>query len=227
MFKKVFVLTITIILLMLLAVWSPWNSWDISLLEVLGLKQNDSLSGLQVYSMNGEVEVLIDDEVVGNVSVEGSPLEIVEVEPGDHLVTIQRVSEDENAKYYSYKRIINFIEGVNTTIAYELGPNEEYSGGYLIYPTETLSSEQSYLNVRGVPSGANIYLNNEDLGESPLTNYALNLDDTYLLKVESDNYESIEFDLLPENPQERQALASYDLNVEYNLFEIPVDLRIE
>lgn len=228
MFKKLFFLTITIIFLALLAIWSPWNGLDFSLLEALGLQQDDSYSGLQVYSMGGELEVSIDEETVGNVTVEGSPLEIYEIEPGEHLIQIRRISEGVGEDYYfEFSRMTNFVEGINTVIAYELGPTEEFSGGYVIYATPAIAEEQTNLNIRTIPEESSVFINELEVAATPINNYELDLDETYEIKIENSGTESIEFNLLPDDPEQRNALRGYDLNVEAQLFQLPVEIRKE
>ncbi len=212
----------------MLAVWSPWNSLNVSLLKLLGLEQADAYSGLQVYSIGGELEVSIDDEVIGNVTVEGSPLEIFEIEPGEHLIEIKRVSEGVgDGYYYKFSRMTNFIAGINTVIAYEIGPTEEFSGGYVIYAMPGITENQTSLNIRTIPSDSSIFINDLEIAKTPINNYTLDLQDTYKLRIENTSTESIEFNLLPESVEERQSLKGYDLNVEAQLFQLPIEIRKE
>lgn len=208
-----------------LAIWSPWNKWNISILGLLGLQNDDNYAGLQVYSTMGEIEVTIDNEIVGNVTPEGSPLDIVEIDPGDHLVTIKRNSEDETAEYYEFIQMINFVKGINTVIAYEIGPNSRSSGGYIIHATSSIEEDQTYLNIRTELEESTIYINGIEVSEAPLVNYALDLSQDYKIKIENKSCEPMEFDLLPETKEERDLINGYDLNVDVNLFELPLETR--
>lgn len=228
MLIKVFKFTILAIALTLLAIWSPWSSWNISFLETLGLAQQDKYSGLQIYSTNGELEVLVDSEVVGNVTVEGSPLEIFEIEPGDHLVTLHRISEGvDSGYYYEFSRMINFIEGINTVIAYEIGPSDYFSGGYVIYATPSIDDNSTYLNVRTQSGESKVYLNDLEIGSTPVTNRQLDTSTTYKVKITQEAAEGIEFNLFPDTQDERDAFKGYDLNVEAHLFRLPIETREE
>ncbi len=228
MVKKILTFTIIIILLSGLALWSPWSAWDFSLMRSLGLEQEENHAGLQVYSIAGEIEVLIDNQVTGNVTVEGSPLDIFDIQPGNHLVTLRRVSQDtEMHNYYEFNRMLNFIEGVNIVLAYEIGPSQNFSSGYTIYATRSISENESHLNVRTVPDGAKVFLNSNEITSTPVSNYKLDLDQTYQLKINKDDFESIEFSLLPEAKEERDALKGFDLNVEATLFRLPLETRQE
>jgi len=187
---------------------------------MLGLKQQDKLSGLQVYSMNGEIDIEIDGEPVGSVNVEGSPLDIYEIEPGDRLITL--INKSENS--YKYNRIIRFVPGINTVIAYEIGPNERFSSGYLITATPSIATNESFLNIAGYPSKSKVYLNGEMIGEAPISRYSLKLDSSLVIKIENENYEELQFNLLPEDDEARSNLKGYDLNIEFRLFEMPFEV---
>ncbi|KKQ36269.1 MAG: hypothetical protein US52_C0003G0010 [candidate division WS6 bacterium GW2011_GWA2_37_6] len=227
MFKRVFIGITIVIALAVLAVWSPWNSWNISVLGLLGLQNDDKYAGLQVYSTSGEVELKIDNEVVGNVTEEGSPLDIVEIEQGDHLIALRRVSEDQTANYYEFTRMINFVRGINTVLAYEIGPTEKFSGGYIIYATTGVEEKKSFLNIRTEPEGAKVYINEVEVSNAPLLNYELDLTKDYKVKIVKETSETIEFDLLPETDEEKELIKGYDLNVEVKLFEYPLEVREE
>lgn len=216
-------------LLSALAFWAPWGRWDVSVLGLLGLENEDSYAGLQIYSIAGEIEVEIDNEVVGNVTEEGSPLDIFEIEPGDHLVTVTRVStqEDPEPIYYKFRRMITFVQGINTVIAYEIGPSERYSSGYVIYTVDGIKDGTTHLSIRTVPANAKIYINDIEISDSPVNNYELDLAKEYTIKIVKDNYEEIAFSLLPEAAEERELLVGYDLNVDVNLFELPLETRYD
>ncbi len=225
MIKKTAILFVIIILLVILAFWSPWASLQFSFLDLLGLKQDNKYSGLQVYSLQGEVDVYVDDEFVGSVNVDGSPLDIFEISPGMHMITIKR-AEDENNFFYKFSKWVNFVEGINTVVAYELGPSEEYSAGYIIYAQDKLQ-EDSLLHIQTIPEDTAIFINGDDVGSSPLFNYKLDLSNTYNILIKHDGYEDIEFKLLPEDEKERELIKRYDLTVEVNLFAYPIDIKLE
>ncbi|MBD3280231.1 PEGA domain-containing protein [Candidatus Dojkabacteria bacterium] len=226
MLKKISLTILLVSLLVLLGVWSPWNKLDISFLEVFGLKQSIDYAGLQVYSLSGEVQVEIDGELAGNVTVEGSPLEIIEIEPGEHLVSLSRVGEDttNDPIYHRLNRVIRFEEGVNTVIAYELGPSKEFSEGYIITTTQAMDPGNPKLNLTTNPDDAQITINDLDIGVSPLSNYAIDTTQNYQIEIKKENYETIVFDLLPQDEIQRDLLKEYDINVEVNLFQIPIEV---
>lgn len=211
---------------MSLGAWSPWNQWEFSILQTLGLKQSTDYSGMQVYALAGQVEVEIDGEVVGNVSVDGSPLDIYEIEPGEHLVSVSRIPDDNSNDpiYYQLNRVLSFKKGINTVLAYEIGPSEEFSSGYIITSSDAIDKDKNYLNIIVAQEDARIFINDIDAGITPLSNYEIRLDQTYKIRVEKDNYETIEFDLLPEDEDQKKLLEDSDISVEINLFQLPIEI---
>jgi len=224
--KKVSFTILAIFLLIFIGVWSPWRSINISPLEFFGLRQSIDYAGLQVYSLSGEIEVEIDGELAGNVTVDGSPLDIVEIDPGEHLVTIKRTPTDmsNDPIYFQLNRVIKFEKGINTVVAYELGPTEDFSEGYIITTSKAASSSGSSLNITTIPAGSKVFINSLDEGTGPITNYTIDLSQDYSIKIAKDNFESIEFNLLPEDDIQRELLKNYDINVEVNLFQIPIEI---
>ncbi len=225
MLKKTAIFILISFFLTILALWSPWSNINFSLLNFLGLKQEAKYAGLQVYSLQGEIEVIIDDEVVGSVNVDGSPLDIFEITPGPHMVTIRRI-DDSNLFYFELHKWLNFIEGINTVIAYELGPSEVYSGGYIIY-AEPRAGDNTALNIRTIPDDAVIYINGEEFKDNPILNHSIDLGSDYSILIKRSGYEDIEFNLLPQEEKERLLLNDFDLNVEVNLFAYPIDVKFE
>ncbi|MBN1331289.1 hypothetical protein JW978_00180 [Candidatus Dojkabacteria bacterium] len=226
MLKKVSIAIVVITLLVIIGVWSPWRNLDFSLMEFFGLKQSIDYAGLQVYSLSGEIEVEIDGELAGNVTVDGSPLDIVEIDPGEHLVTVKRVPEDQanDPIYYQLNRVIKFEKGINTVIAYELGPTKDFSEGYLITTSRAINPGSPKLNITTSPDVSNVIINNLDAGSSPVSNYEINLFEDYNIKILKENFETIEFSLLPDDDVQRELLSGYDINVEVSLFQIPIEI---
>ena len=182
-----------------------------------------------MYSLSGEIEVEIDGELAGNVTVDGSPLEIIEIEPGEHLVNVKRIGEvsDNDPIYYQLNRVIKFEKGINTVLAYELGPTKDFSEGYIITTTKALEPGVPKLNITTIPDGTTITINDLNQGTAPLGNFDIDLSQNYRIKIAKENYESIEFNLLPDDDVQRNLLKNYDINVEVNLFQIPIELGYE
>jgi hypothetical protein len=111
----------------LLAFWSPWLYFKLNLLDLFGITKPTSLSGLDVFSLSGEVEVFLDNQSQGKINVDKSPLIVSKITPGDHLVTVKR-SGGSNY-YWTFSRIINFVEGADVVVSYELGPTLFESNG--------------------------------------------------------------------------------------------------
>lgn len=223
MAKKILVLIIFIVLTLLCAVWSPWSYWDISLASLVGVDKPPEFARLQVSSLAGEVEIFIDNESIGSVGPEGSPFLIEDVRPGKRLVRIERLGQGE---YIKLERLIDFYPEVDTVIAYELGPNQQFSEGHFITAFKNaVNRDKVKLNVYTQPEGVEVSLDGRAIGQAPLENLELDTATVHKLRLSKKGYESQEISILPEDDEGRKALHGFDINVEANLFLLP--LKVE
>ncbi len=121
MLKKFVIVIIVVVLAVICAVAAPWQNWDISIFSFLGVAPPTKLARLQVTSLAGEIEILVDGQTKGSVGPEGSPFIIEDIEPGQRLVKLIRLTETTGA-YTSFERLLNFNQDIDTVIDYELGP---------------------------------------------------------------------------------------------------------
>ncbi|HEC64436.1 MAG TPA: PEGA domain-containing protein [bacterium] len=224
--KKPFWAISVVLLLVILAVWSPWKNLDFSIKDLLGLTRPDSFSGLIVYSLGGNMTVSIDGEIQGEVNLANSPLEIEGIKAGEHLVELTRESSLQNA-YEKLSRKMNFEQGVNSILGYELGPTTDFSAGYIFYAASkgNLSGQVS-LSITSNPN-AKVLVNGAIAGNSPLQNLTLSVDQKQTIKLEADGYETLEFDIFPDNQTDRERLKDYNLIIEANLFKVPINVTEE
>jgi hypothetical protein len=223
--KKVIIIIFFVILTLVCAIWSPWQYWDISIAQLVGVEDPPEFARLQVSSLAGEIEIFIDDESQGTVGPEGSPFIIEDVKPGKRLLKLERVSENQDA-YIKFERLIEFFNEVDVVIAYELGPNEDFSEGSFISAFKNVVNRDSTkLNIYTEPSEVRINLDGRYIGESPIEGVDLDLAGVHELKLDKKGYEPQTISLLPEDEENRSKLKGFDINVEANLFLIPI--RIE
>lgn len=227
--KRILALTTVIVLLVLLAIWSPWLNWKIDLADIFGVRKPDSIAGLQVSSLSGEIEIFIDNKSIGTVNREGSPFIVDRVEPGDHLVTLKKTGEFANT-YATFNKLLTFEENSAVVIAYSIGPDEVFSEGHVIYTTKKGSD--------AVESKLNINLNVDDFSFSydglpperitgKSTSQALDLNSQHKIKVSKLGYESLEFTILPETQEDRDKLKNFDLNLDIQLMLQPVEVDVK
>jgi hypothetical protein len=222
MLKKIALIVVFVIITLSCALWSPWQYWNFSIAELVGVEKPREFGRLQVSSLAGEVEIFVDNESRGTVGPEGSPFLIEDVEPGKRLIRLERVSDHSEA-YINFERLIEFYKGTDVVVAYELGPNEEFSEGNLISAFKNVvNGDKAKLNVYTKPEKVRVTLDGSFIGETPIEAKDLDLNGVHKLKLEKTGYEPQEISLLPEEEEGRANLKGFDLNVEANLFLIPI-----
>lgn len=223
--RKIAIIIIFVVLTFVCAVWSPWQYWDFSFASIVGVEKPPEFARLQVSSLAGEIQIMVDGENLGTVGPEGSPFIIEDIKPGKRLVKLERITDSPEA-YIKYERLIEFYEDIDVVVAYELGPNLEFSEGNQVSAFKNVvNKDATKLNVYTEPEGASISLDGVDIGEAPLEGVDLSLSGVHKLKVEKKGYESQEISLLPEDGEARLKLKGFDINVDANLFLIPI--RVE
>lgn len=213
---------ILILIAVLCAIWSPWNSWNISIAQLFGIEPPKQIGGLQVTSLAGELEVFIDGQSRGKVNTETSPLLIPAVTPGERQIRLVRTSQVTGA-YWEFNRLIKFESGVDVVLSFELGPTEEFSEGHLIYATKNNElTENLLLAVNSGVDGAEVLVDDLRAGTTPLAGYVLTRDKQHRVVISAPGYETQEFTILPEDQTQRDKLKGFYLNVDVNLFLLPI-----
>jgi len=224
MAKKLVIIAIVLLVLVGCGLWSPWQQWNISLGSVFGVDKPKDFARLQVSALEGEIKILVDGEEKGKVGPDGSPFVIEDIEPGKRTVRLERQA-DSPAEYLVFERVLDFSTEVDTVVAYELGPNSYFSAGHIITATKNYISASTKLNLVSVPIGAEVSLNGLNLGLTPLSNLELDISEVSKLSLRKAGYEDMEVSLLPENAEDRKQLKGYDINVEADLFLLPITLE--
>ena len=222
--RKFVIISTIVVLLILLALWSPWNNINFSWKKLLGIEKPDSYAGLVVNSLGGNMEIKIDGESRGEVNLANSPIELAEIDPGEHDIELVRKASVEGG-YESFFKKINFEEGINSVLSYELGPTNDFSSGYVFYAQSRSNfGGEASLTVTSVPETSKVYLNDVVLGEAPMRDVKIALTGKHKLKVEADGYEPLEFEILPDEQTSRDKLKDYSLYVEVRLFKLPLNV---
>jgi hypothetical protein len=223
--KRFIFIACLLLALVIVGVWAPWRNWNFDLAQILGAKRPEKFATLQVSSISGEVTIYIDGEERGSVGPEGSPFMIEDVKPGQRLVKLVRVSDDQR-NYINFERLLQFTENNDTVIAYELGPTEEFSAGHVISAYKSYANDnKTKLSVKTTPDNVKVSLNDKELGNSPQDSIELNLNEVQTLKLSKAGYEDMVINLLPQSQQDRDNLKGYDIVVEANLFLKPIEVE--
>lgn len=210
---------------LVLAIWSPWNSWNISLAQLFGIEPPPEAAGLAVSSLAGTIQIEIDNVRVGEVSPQNSPLVIPGIAPGERRVKLLR-SSDVPGAFVEYSRLLNFVSDVDVVISYELGPTDDFSEGHVIFVTENRdNSGLTYLNINTEPSTALVALDGVSIGSSPIVLYPISLDRQHVLTVTANGYETQEFRILPASQEDRDKIRGYNINADVRLFLQPLQVR--
>lgn len=220
---------ILILILFLCGLWSPWVHWDINWGALIGITTQEKISGLNVFSLEGEIEVFIDDKLIGTADPE-KPLFFDKVTPGRrYLKLVRKSSIDPSIKFWKYEKTLEFVSGTSVVASYNLGPTDRVSEGQIIYAAKKKNSKdvsKVYLTI----------LNAQDFSisvdSSPITNVegnkfeiAFDTTNQKTFKISKTGYENIEFILLPSDPDDRNKLRDYNLNVDVILMKQMLDIQ--
>jgi hypothetical protein len=224
MFKKILTTIAVIIGLILLAIWSPWQNWHINFLQLIGVDTAEDFATLKIKSLAGELEIYVDDELKGTANAADSDFaEITPISVGEHTVTLKR--KEASDKYYVMTKKINFEPGVDVVIAYDLGPNEYFSEGHILYSRKNYTADNKVLlDISTTPVGCQIYLDNNLIGTAPLNDIELDITAQHKLKFVQTGYDSLEITILPESQNDRNKLLGLTLDLEVNLFAQPIKI---
>lgn len=221
--KNFIKILIVLLICSLLGLWSPWLKINVSLADIFGVEEPDKISGLQVYSFSGEMEVFLDGESQGTVTPESSPFIVDAVTPGEKSVGLKRVTEIPGA-YWEFSKVITFEENIDVVLSYILGPEEEFSEGNIV-STVARTDEDYNLKVNLNVEGVELYLDNiEYIVDGTEFRETISLDKQHTIKITKQGMEEIEFLILPEDQQSRDQFANYIINVDVQLMYQPVSI---
>ncbi|GAB4284169.1 MAG: hypothetical protein Kow0081_1210 [Candidatus Dojkabacteria bacterium] len=221
--QNFFKISVFILLLILVGIWAPWGDLDISIAPLFGVETSGAISGLQVYSLAGTIEVYVEDELKGMASVD-TPLFVAPIEPGKKKVSLKRPSAIQGS-YTKVDEIIDFTEGIDVVITYGIGPSDFYSQGSII-TTRKRTNEAYNLEVSTNVDSPEIFIDNirQDFSGNRLVTL-ISLNKQSEIRIEKDGYEPLSFTLLPEDQAERDIFQNYIIHVEARLMLQPVDIR--
>lgn len=219
--RKFFLILLIAIFFLILAVWSPWYSWNINILNLFGISPAEKLSILKVKSLSGDIDIFFDGELKGTAQADEEFAEVDSITKGEHLVTLKRRTEKQS--YYELVRKLNFEPGIDVVMAYDLGPSEIFSEGHILYARNNFSNEQqARINIFSTPQGVNVFLDDLQIGTTSLKDIQLDVSKQHKLRFEKPGYDPLEFTIMPENQTDRDKLKGLTLTLEVNLFAQPV-----
>lgn len=178
---------------------------------IIVVKNLDKFKGKAVLEARltyNEADVLINDQKVGK-----TPLEGIEVSPGDNKITLRGNNRQ-------YETTLNFIPNTKDTIFVvgvfsDLGISDYFSSNHDIWYEKDKSG--NVLRVVSEPSGATVYIDNVEQGKTPFSSDKLSQGD-YTLRIDAPGYESQESRI--------NISKGYILNLKAKLFPYPVPTTV-
>lgn len=225
--RRFIIIFIFLIICFLLAIWSPWLYWNFDLRGLFGVNAPVLNSSLQVFSLAGEIEVFIDNQIVGSAKFNEGALIVDKITPGERLIKLSRKSELQNA-FWEYQKVVTFEEGTTVVLSYNLGPSKIFSEGHLIYAIKKIdSSTQTKLFTTINVSDAIMKINNFNPAEvkGNKTSDVISLENQLSIEINKIGFEPLTFTILPNQREEREKLAKFDIGMEVQLMVQP--LKVE
>ena len=174
-----------------------------------GFYQNTTL---EITTPNGKAEVKIGGKEYGE-----TPVNIKNLVAGKYEVELTRT--DDTGFYKSHIFNIELTKNSTSRINIEIGPDENLHGAILYYTDDnTIEKGKGNITVTSNSENAKVYINKELLYSTPITNISVNKGE-YTLKLESPNYEELEFPIVI-----REGSV---LNIKGYQFPIPVSFEEE
>jgi len=223
---KIIVYLGIVFLCFLVAFVSPWIYINIDINTLFGIVKPEEVAALKVVTIKGDLEVLIDKKVVGNVEESKNNNTFNKIEPGNRLVTIRRAGELAD-KYWTFNKIIPFEKNTTVVITYNIGPSELFSEGHIIYAIKKENpTTQPSININLNTNGGVLQINEGELLQLNSNKYKsfISLEQQNKIYVTQLGYESQEFLVLPDTQEERDKFKEYDINVDIHLMMQPLQV---
>ena len=114
---------------------------------------------------------------------------------------------------------------MEVVMAYDLGPSEAFSEGHILFTSKNYKKNQNpVVNIISSPEDVNVFIDDEQIGTSPINELELDLSRQHKIRFEKTGYDSLEFMILPEDQESRDKLKDLTINLEVNLFLQPVKI---
>jgi hypothetical protein len=221
--KKVLTIIIIGVFFIILALWSPWYKLNLNFLNLFGIESVTKFAILKVKSLNGEINIYVDNELKGTATDNMDFTEISQITPGEHTVSLKRNS---NGNYYQFERKVNFEASLDVILTYDLGPSQLFSEGHLLYSQKNfLNLANPRLTIYSAPDNVEVYIDEKLIGNSVIKDFELDISKQHKLKLIKKGYDTMEVTLLPEEQSDRDKLKNYDLIFEVNLFTQPIKIN--
>ena len=166
-------------------------------------------SGLMVDVTSGEAQVLINDQIAGK-----TPFESKTIKSGNNTIIIRNETQQyqTNIKFLPSKKDVLYTVG----IIRDLGVSDTFSSGQELWFDKDGATDT--IRIVSEPSGAAIYIDGSEIGETPFSSSAITAGD-YELKISYPGYES--------QTARINVQKDYTLNGSIKLFPYPATPVVE
>lgn len=168
-------------------------------------------TSLEIIVQKGQAKVWINGSEYGE-----TPVTVENLPEGDYTVELEKIAE-ETTFYKKHSLRVELIRNATTRIELEIGPDELLHGSVLHYTSIKTTSNSGFLTVTSDLEKSKIFINNEYIKDSTITNYPLE-ENEYEVKVSATGYEDVVIPLVIKN--------NYVLNLKTYHFPIPLNLDI-
>ncbi len=203
--KSALIITSLVVLISLVLFFLPPENIFRHIPVLSGLYQNTTLEITVPY---GKATVKINGKDYGE-----TPLNIQSLPTGEYDVELQKVSVGEGS-YEPHQFKVVLTKNTTSRINIEIGPDENLYGTVLYYVEEkNFDQNKGQLTITSNATDAKVYMNDEFLKSTPLTNLEVN-EGEYDIRIESQGFESLELPIV--------VRGGYTLNIKSYLLPIPV-----
>lgn len=202
--KKFIVIAGLLIVLSVVLYFLPINQ-IIGSLPLLNRFYNNTR--LEILVKRGKARVWINGQDYGE-----TPTSLENLPEGRYLVELEKIVED-SAFYNKQSFNIDLVRNTSARIDLEIGPSDLLHGIILYYTPVSTSSQEGFLAVSSNVNNAKVFVDQEFVKASPVTNLSLR-ESQYDVRVVMEGYEDVEIPVLVRN--------NYVLNLKTYHFPIPV-----
>lgn len=198
-------IVLSIILLSLLFYFTSLEQIVKNIPILKGIYQNTSL---EITTPNSKALIKIDGKEYGE-----TPSNIQYLTSGEYEVELIKDSQQKNF-YKPHIFNIHLTKNSTSRINMEIGPGDNLHGTLLYYTEDNIQSKsKGKITITSRTENARIYVNDEYLQDTPITNYELDSRE-YKIKIVSEGYEDLELPVIVRD--------GYILNIQGYQFPIPV-----
>lgn len=208
--KSALIITTLVVMVSVLFFFVPIDNLFKNLPIIRNFYQNTTL---EITTPNGKAKVKIGGKEYGE-----TPANITNLVAGEYEVELTKSSQTEDF-YKPHLFPIELSKNSTSRINIEIGPDDNLHGAILYYTEDfTIDSGKGKITVTSSTDETKIYINNEFLKNTPVTNIQLEKGE-YKIKFVTKNYEDLEFPIV--------VREGNILNIKGYQFPVPLSFELD